>query len=176
MRARPARHSGLLAAALLAFVPLAWGQTERLRDQGPLEISADRAELARSGVMQYSGNVELTTATLRVTGDALRLERDSDGAIRVAVEGAPATLNHEATGEGEDTQAVDAQAERIQYNRAEGLITLQGDVVLRRGGDRLVGETLRYSLLDQRITASGAGEGNRVRITIDPQTIERTQE
>lgn len=177
MHARAHRRCGLLAAALILLShPLAWAQSDQLRAQGPLEISADRAELARSGIMQYSGDVELTSDTLRVTGENLRLERADDGAIQVLVEGGPASLRHEPTGEGEDTQPVDAQAQRIGYDRAEGVITLEGNVALRRGGDRLVGETLRYSLVDQRITASGAGEGNRVRITIDPQTIERAQE
>jgi len=168
--------SCLLGAALALSVSAGFGQSENLADQGPLEISADRAELARSGIMQYSGNVELTSETLRVTGETMRLEREADGAIRIAVEGGPASLHHEPTGQGEDTQPVDAQAQRIQYDRASGVITLEGNVALRRGGDSLSGEQLRYSLVDQRITASGDGDGSRVRITIDPDTIERAQE
>lgn len=167
---------GLLGALLALGLTPAFGQSETLRNQGPLEISADRAELQRSGIMQYSGNVELTSENLRVTGETLRLEREEDGAIRIAVEGGPASLHHDPTGQGEDTQPVDAQAQRIQYDRAGGVITLEGNVALRRGGDRLSGEQLRYTLADQRITASGDGEGSRVRITIDPDTIERAQE
>lgn len=176
MRVKPSVLRCLLSAALALSVPAAFGQSDALRDQGPLEISADRAELARSGIMEYSGNVELNSENLRVTGETLRLEREADGAIRVAVEGGPASLHHEPTGQGEDTRPVDAQAQRIQYDRANGVITLEGNVALRRGGDRLVGEKLRYTLADQRITASGDGDGSRVRITIDPETIERVQE
>lgn len=165
---RVSRWMPLLAGAVLAQ-PLGAQSLEALRS-APLEISADQADIARSGEMRYSGNVVFDSATLEARGEDLRLSRDANGQISVRLTGNPAELQHRPDNEG--AQPMDAQAERIDFQRATGVIDMRGAVVMQRAGDRISGEQLRYDLVEQRINAEGGESGGRVRITIDPETIE----
>lgn len=158
----------LLIALALPAQHAAAQSLEALRGS-PLEISADEAEIARSGDMRYSGNVVFTSATLEARGDQLRLSRDAKGNISVRITGDPADLEHRP--EAEDLQPVDASARRIDFDRATGVIRLSGAAEVQRAGDRISGEELRYEIAEQRITASGGNAGGRVRITIDAETL-----
>lgn len=164
-----ARHLALLLALTLPAPQVVAQSLEALRS-APLEISADEAEIARSGDMRYTGNVVFTSATLEARGDELRLSRDADGNVQVNITGDPAELEHHP--EGDDMQPVDARARRIDFNRATGVVQLNGSVEVQRAGDRVSGEELRYEIVEQRITASGGDTGGRVHITIDPENLE----
>lgn len=168
------RASGLILLLIL-LLPASQAAAESLEALrgSPLEISADEAEIARSGDMRYSGNVVFTSATLEARGDELKLSRDSNGNVRVRITGDPAELEHRP--EAEDMQPVDARARRIDFDRGTGVVLLSGAVEVRRAGDRITGEELRYEIAEQRITASG-GDGGRVRITIDPETLEAIEQ
>ncbi|WP_084191300.1 lipopolysaccharide transport periplasmic protein LptA [Algiphilus aromaticivorans] len=164
-----ARRLMLLLALTLPAPPIAAQSLEALRS-APLEISADEAEITRNGDMRYSGNVVFTSATLEARGDTLQLSRDGEGQVRVRISGDPAELEHRP--EGKDMQPVDASAQSIDFDRATGVVQLRGAVAVQRAGDRISGEELRYEIVEQRITASGGDSGGRVRITIDPETLE----
>lgn len=165
---RAERLTLLLALAVAA--PQAVAQSLEALRGSPLEISANEAEIARSGDMRYSGNVVFSSATLEARGDELRLSRDAKGNVSVRITGDPADLEHRP--EAEDMQPVDARARRIDFDRATGVIQLSGAVEVQRAGDRISGEELRYEIAEQRITASGGDAGGRVRITIDAETLE----
>lgn len=164
-----ASHLPLMLAACLPASPASAQDLEALRG-APLEITADTAEIQRSGDMRYEGNVVFTSATLEARGERLQLSRDTEGNVRIRITGEPARLEHSP--EAEDTRPVDAEANRIDYDRATGVIEMTGAVVVQRGTDRISGEALRYAMIEQRITANGGDSGGRVRITIDPETIE----
>lgn len=160
--------------ALLLAAPQAAAQSLEALRGAPLEITADEAEIARSGDMRYSGNVVFTSATLEARGNELRLLRDGNGNIRVRITGDPAELEHRP--EAEDMQPVDARARRIDFDRGTGVVQLSGAVEVQRSGDRISGEELRYEIVEQRITANGGDSGGRVRITIDPETLEEIEQ
>lgn len=168
-----ARHLTLLLALTLPAPQIAAQSLETLRS-APLEISADEAEITRSGDMRYTGNVVFDSATLTARGDDLRLTRDAEGNVRMRITGEPAELEHSP--EAEDMQPVDARARRIDFDRATGVVQLNGDVEVQRAGDRISGEELRYEIAEQRITASGGGDDGRVRITIDAETLEEIEQ
>lgn len=170
MRAR------LLAGVLCFFATAAPAAAEMRQalDAGPLEISADRAELARDGSMRYVGNVELSNEQLRVQGGTLTLRREGDAGVVIRVVGEPASLRHTPPADS-DAPRVDAEALRIDFYRDTDRVELDGNVRLRRGGERLTGERLEYDLAEQRIVARGGDTGGRVRITIDPETLQRQQ-
>lgn len=163
-----------LLLALVLPAPQAVAQSVEALRGSPLEISANEAEIARSGDMRYSGNVVFTSATLEARGDELRLSRDDQGNVRIRITGDPAELEHRP--EGEDMQPVDASARRIDFDRATGVVELRESVEVQRAGDRISGEELRYEIAEQRITASGGNTGGRVRITIDAETLEEIEQ
>jgi lipopolysaccharide export system protein LptA len=155
-------HGGLLAA--LMALPVIVGAQQPRAPQGPVSISADRGELSRSGVMVYIGNVEFEADGTVVRGDRMTFQQRADGLYDAHITGSPASFSHPAQ-DGEP--AVNAQAQDVRYTAADRVVTLDGDVELDRGRDRLTGQNLRYEVDDRRILASG-GEGGRVRITIQP--------
>ena len=169
------------AAVLLAAMTLGGNAgaqdavPDRLAGQAPMEISASSAELTRDGNMRYSGDVVFTSQNLEVRGDTLVLERNTDDGVHVRISGQPAELTHTPPESESDRRPIEARAQRIAYHRGSGVVELEGAVALTRGTDRLRGEQLRYEIASQRITASG-GSGGRVRITIDPETVEDLRE
>ncbi|HUS25131.1 MAG TPA: lipopolysaccharide transport periplasmic protein LptA [Candidatus Binatia bacterium] len=132
---------------------------------GPVTITADRAEFGQEGVMQYRGHVKLVSGQLELTGERLDLEQPAKGQYVARVTGRPAKLRH--AGEGPAQPPIAASANQIDYDSRIGTVEMKQDVQLDRGGDVLSGETLLYDVAARRITAGGTG--SQVRIVIQPR-------
>jgi lipopolysaccharide transport protein LptA len=132
--------------------------------QGPVTITADRAEFDQSGVMLYRGRVKLVSEQITLTGDRLELRQPAEGQYEARVTGNPANLTHagDAT-----TPPVSARAGEITYSSQAGVIDLRKDVQLDRSGDVLNGDAMKYDIAARRISAVGA-DGGQVRIVIKP--------
>ena len=153
-----------LLAALAAGVA---GARDDDRAQ-PATIEADRVEVLRpEGVSHYYGDVVFVQGSLRITGAEMTL-RAPGGAVEFAETiGEPATVRQET-----DAGAiVDAEGRRIEYQADAQLITLTGDAVMRRGGERFAAGRIRYRTDTGRVEAGAEGNGGdeRVRIRIEPE-------
>lgn len=163
---------GLLLAGVL---PVQAQPESQALLSGPLEISADSADIDRSGVMVYTGDVEFSSPTLRMDGARLEVRQQANKGIALVLTGSPARMQHTPAA-SDGGPEVHARADSIAFDQDSGVVTYEGNVVMTRGRDRLSGETLRYDLNSQRILAEGGSGGGRVRITIDPETLERARE
>lgn len=152
--------TALLLAALA--LPAAGREGDR---SAPATIEADRAEIERpEGISHYYGDVVFVQGTLRITGDRMTLHSPG-GVVEFAdTHGDPATVRQE-TDAGE---IVDAEAQLIEYQAEEQLITLTGDAVVRRAGERFAAGKIRYRTDSGRIEAGANGDDERVRIRIKP--------
>ena len=170
---RPLRKAVVLLALLgPVLVGTPAGAREADRRQ-PATIEADRAEIDQAtGVSRYFGDVVFIQGTLRITGEQLSVTAP-EGVVRHAEahgapEGEPARIRQET-----DTgQMVRAHGRTIEYDAAEGLVTLIGNAELLRDGERFAAGRIRYWPDTRRVEGGRGDDGGRVRIRIEPETVE----
>lgn len=161
------------AAAADRAAPAASARSEPLalrRPQGPVTVTADRAEWQQGGVMLYTGNVRLSSDTLEMSGARMEIERVASGQFRAKLDGEPARLSDPgapATASAPASPPITAEARQLIYDAAEATVELKGGALLTRGPDRLTGESIHYDVAARRVQALG-GEGGQVRIVITP--------
>lgn len=165
----------LLALALAGVAGMAAAQQNRspaidsLRPTGPVTVTADRAEWEQNGAMIYTGNVLLTSDTLKLKGDRLELRQLADGQFTASITGNPATLDHPGLREkdGRVGPPVGARAKTLNYDSRTSMVDVLGNAVLTRGSDAINGEDIHYDAAARRIRAAG-GQGGQVKIVIQP--------
>ena len=135
--------------------------------QGPLQISADRAEASQidfeNSQWAFTGNVriELEQAELRASEATLTFL--GFRLTRAVATGSPAEFEDSGTASG---RVIRGRAGQLEYDLTNGIIRFSEGAWLAEGGNEITGATLLYNLPDERILAEG--EGDRVRITIVP--------
>jgi lipopolysaccharide export system protein LptA len=134
------------------------------RLNGPVTVTADRAEWQQAGLMRYTGHVQLSVDTIDLHGDSLELKQFENGMYEAHLNGEPSHFND--TGK-DGAPPVSAEAQKIDYDARSAIVELTGGAVLMRGTDRLTGENIRYDVAARRVQAAG-GSGGQVRIVIQP--------
>ena len=164
LKGRPGACVLFLAAALTVALPASAGELGR---DEPATIESDRAELDREqGVSRYFGNVEFVQGDLRITGERMDIQAPDGNLRRAETEGDPARIFH-VTAEGE---RIRARAQRIVYEPDVPRVTLTGSAEVERGGDRFRAGRIAYAPDTGRVDAE-RDDGERVRITIQPETM-----
>jgi lipopolysaccharide export system protein LptA len=164
---KPARNAVVLALLiLLPAVPAMALITDR---QQPLEVNADRTEgTLGDGRATLSGNVEITQGSLLIRADVARVEKAEGKVQRIELTGEPAKLEQEI----EDQGRVTAEAQRIEYQVATGIVTLTGAADVVHPQYHISGESLQYDMNRQHFKGSGGAEDGRIRIRLDPEVLE----
>lgn len=171
MRPSTSRMPACLRLAIFLLLALSWPTLHAqdkptfLGDSLAVEIEADEAELSETrDVSTYRGNVKLTRGPLTMRGNELRIKRDREsGQIEARLSGSPATATHQTP---QDPEPVQASAKQIVYTTIVEVLQLAGDASIRRGEDKLQGDSVRYDVANARIQADGGSD--RVRIIINP--------
>jgi lipopolysaccharide transport protein LptA len=125
-----------------------------LRPTGPITITANHAEAMQGNSATYSGNVVLSSNTLKMNGDRLELKRGADGQYEVKLFGAPAHVVH--TGGGADDPPLDAHARTVNYDSRSGIVDLVGNAYFKRGEDVTTSDTIRYNVINQVYEGNGS--------------------
>lgn len=163
---RKRRAECLLPLALAALVAAGPAPAREADRRQPATIEADRAEVDRaSGQSRYFGDVVFEQGTLRITGDRLTITTDAGIVQRAEAQGEPARIQQRSDAD----RMVRARGRRIDYNAAEGLITLTGDAELQRDGERFAAGRIRYWPDSRRVEGGRGEDGGRVRIRIEPE-------
>lgn len=172
-RNRAAEAALLLALGLVSGLAGAQQKRENnvdaLRPNGPVTVTADRAEWEQNGAMVYTGNVLMSSDTLRLKGDRLELRQLAGGQFTASVTGKPARLDHPGLKEknGETGPPVSAEARTLNYDSRSSMVDILGNAHLTRGKDQIDGDNIGYDAAARRIRAAG-GEGGQVKIVIQP--------
>jgi lipopolysaccharide export system protein LptA len=156
----------LLAWALLfAFAPAHALKTDR---QQPLEVKADATDgTLGDGVATLRGHVEIRQGTLLIQADVARVERVDGRVRRFELDGSPVHLQQQIEEEG----LVAAEARKVEYEVASGIVTLTGDADVDHPQYHISGEVLRYDMNAQHFQGSGSDAEGRIRIRMDPEMI-----
>ncbi|MDT8320027.1 MAG: lipopolysaccharide transport periplasmic protein LptA [Xanthomonadales bacterium] len=139
--------------------------------QQPLEVNADSTEgTLGDGTATLQGNVEIQQGTMLIRADRARVEKIEGRVRRVILDGSPVHLQQEIEQEG----LVTAEARKIEYEVATGIVTLTGNADVIHPQYRISGETLKYDMNAQHFQGSGGEENGRIRIQMDPEVVPGT--
>lgn len=160
---RPA--GGLLLLAVLIAAGI-WRPAGALQDDAkqPMLIEANDVELRQSdNTSVYVGNVQVDQGSMRLLADHVTVYHRENRQPRFIIAlGAPAKYKQLLDDNDGEVQAF---AKRMEYDADKDELTLIGDGLLIRGGDRLTGERIVYDRAHDKFRAGGPG---RVKITITP--------
>lgn len=134
--------------------------------QQPIRLLADRATYSeRTGVNSYSGNVTITQGTLKLAADNITVNLSNNRSIQSAVlSGRPATMQQVVT---KEKGLARGQANKIDYNAVNGIVTLTGNAKLTQNGASFSGNVIRYSLKVGDVEATSGGS-QRVELIFPP--------
>lgn len=150
---------------LLASLPAAALKSDR---QEPLDVNADSTEgTLGDGTATLRGNVEIRQGTLLIQADTARVEKVEGRVRRFELNGSPVHLQQEIEAEG----LVSAEARKVEYEVATGIVTLTGAADVNHPQYHISGEVLRYDMNIQHFEGSGANDQGRIRIRLDPEVI-----
>jgi lipopolysaccharide export system protein LptA len=162
------RKPWLIAAgiALLAAAPGAFAlETDR---QQPLEVNADSTDgTLGDGTATLKGNVEIRQGTLLIQADVAEVEKVDGRVRRFELNGTPVHLEQEIEEEG----VVQAEALKVDYEVATGIVTLTGSADVTHPQYHISGEVLEYDLNTQHFKGSGGDSNGRIRIRLDPEVV-----
>jgi lipopolysaccharide export system protein LptA len=158
----------LLTAAFLLLAlpgPLLALKTDR---EQPLEVNADSTEGSLGdGIATLRGNVEIRQGTMLVRSDIAEVEK-VDGRVRkFELTGNPVHLQQEIEEEG----VVTAEAKKVVYIVATGIVTLTGEADVIHPQYHISGEVLEYDMNTQHFQGSGGDGNGRIRIRLEPEVV-----
>ena len=163
------RFGWLVLLSGLIFMLLT-GLAEALESdrQQPLEVHADATDgTLGDGMTILNGKVDIRQGSLLVQADVAELEKVEGRVRRVILTGAPVLLQQEIEEQG----LVTAQARRIEYEVATGIITLTGDADVAHPQYKVKGEMLVYDMKLQHFQGSGGDGNGRLQIQLDPEVV-----
>ena len=156
----------LLASLLLvATQPAVALKSDR---QQPLDVKADSTEgTLGDGTATLRGNVEIRQGTLLIRADVASVDKVEGRVRRFELNGNPVHLQQEIEEQG----LVSAEARKVEYEVATGIVTLTGAADVNHPQYHISGEVLRYDMNIQHFEGSGDDEQGRIRIRLDPEVI-----
>lgn len=159
-----------LAILLLALMPVIAQGLSSDREQ-PIQIEADRATLDESkGISVYEGNVQLRQGTLKLEGNRMTVYLNNNQVEKLVLVGQPARYSQRSDGEDSDQHA---EAERIEYQAvAQRLILLRNARIWQQEGEEFSSDRIEVNLKGNTLSAGGDGPDGRVRIILQPQTLQ----
>jgi lipopolysaccharide export system protein LptA len=157
----------LLAGTFLLTLPGHVSALETDRQQ-PLEVNADSTDgTLGDGIATLKGNVEIRQGTLLITADIATVEKVEGRVRKFELNGNPVHLQQEIEEEG----LVAAEAKKIEYMVATGIVTLSGSADVVHPQYNISGEVLVYDLNSQHFQGSGGDTNGRIRIRLDPEVV-----
>jgi lipopolysaccharide export system protein LptA len=164
----------LPGAALCLLLLLASGPLHALKSdrQEPLDVKADATDgTLGDGLATLKGNVEINQGTLMISADVANVSKSEGRVTLIELTGNPVHLQQEIENEG----LVTAEAARIEYEVASGLVTLTGKADVVHPQYRISGEKLVYDMNIQHFQGSGGEQNGRIQIRLDPELLEENQ-
>jgi len=170
---QPTTQTRLLLMLYLLLFSLSSPALESDRQQ-PLEINANSTDgTLGDGITTMRGDVEIRQGSLHITADEAEVKKANGRVQSVVFRGQPAFLEQEIEGQG----VVKATARTIDYQVANGLVTLTGDADVQHPQYHISGDLLTYDLKVQHFEGSSTENGNgRIHIRLDPEVLDKTRD
>ncbi len=140
--------------------------------QGRITVLADQAHatgLGRpNGQWTLQGDVRIHAPPHgNLTSQQAVVEVANNHITQVTVTGSPAQFTQTGMIPG---KVAEGHADQIVYDIRAGTVQLVQDAWLSDGRNQISGPLVRYNILKDRIEATSGGAGERVHVTIAPQT------
>jgi len=148
-------------------MPLAALESDR---QQPLEVKANSTNgTLGDGITMLRGEVDIRQGSLHITAEEAEVSKVDGLVSSVTFRGKPAFLEQEIEEQG----LVQATASVIDYQVANGLVTLTGEADVTHPQYQISGERLTYDLNIQHFEGGADDNGNgRIHIRLDPEVID----
>jgi lipopolysaccharide export system protein LptA len=168
MKCRKHVSPALFAAFCLLLLAAAPAHALKSDRQQPLDVRADSTDgTLGDGIATLRGNVEIRQGTLLIRADVAAVEKAEGRVRRFELTGNPVHLQQEIEEEG----LVSAQARKVEYEVASGMVTLTGAADVDHPQYQINGEVLRYDMNAQHFQGSGGDDDGRIRIQLDPEVV-----
>ena len=143
--------------------------------QGSTSVEADEATATglnfENSRWEFHSKVRISVEGGSLSSDDAAVTFTDNQITRALITGSPAEFEQKLAG-SEDI--AHGRAASIEYDFTTSTIRLLQDAYLTDGHNDIRGQTLVYSIRDQRVLANAAEQGDeRVRITINPRSIEQ---
>jgi lipopolysaccharide transport protein LptA len=143
--------------------------------QGTVRVEADEANATglnfENSRWTFSGNVHIEVEDGSLASQDATVTFVNNEIERAVITGKPATFEHKLK---ESDEMARGSAANIEYDFASGTVKLTQDAYLTDGRNDIRGQTLVYSISEQRVLADAGGQADdRVRITINPRNEEK---
>ena len=140
--------------------------------QGGLAIEADEGVATgldfKDSSWLFTGHVRITVVDGSLQSDEARISFVANLVANVDVSGTPARFEQKR-----EHSVARGRATHITYQPGPGTVRLVDDAWLSDGSNDISGQTLVYSIREQRVVASPDDQGSgRIRITINPKKPE----
>ena len=151
-----------IVLAMLCSVLLSVGDISRADDT--LELEADRASYDnKTGVAIYHGNVRISQGNIVLKGDVVEVHTIDDEVSKLIATANPSRLIRQ-----DEQHAIEAEAQRIEYRMAQGIVDFLGKVRIKEAGKLLTGDHATYDI--RKKTVNMEKKENRVKLIIQPKT------
>ena len=151
-----------IVVAMLCLVLASAEDISRADDA--LELEADSASYDnKTGVAIYHGNVKISQGNIVLKGDVVEVHTVDDEVSKLIATADPSQLIRR-----DEQHAIEAEAQRIEYKVAEGIVDFLGKVKIKEAGKLLTGDHATYDI--RKKTVDMEKKENRVRLIIQPKT------
>jgi lipopolysaccharide transport protein LptA len=138
--------------------------------QGPMTVSADQAQASGldfdNSRWVFRGNVKISMEAGQLSSDQADITFANKLLAKAVITGNPAAFEQHIAKTGRLAQG---RADLIDYDVGKGVVRLSKNAWLSDGQRDISGESLTYSVAEQRVVATAADQGSqRVHITITP--------
>jgi lipopolysaccharide export system protein LptA len=170
----------LLMFSLMCVLGLGAAHAEKADRNKPIQIESDalRYDDAKQ-ISVFTGRVVLTKGSIVIRGARLEIKQDPQGyQYGVVSEEAGKRAFFRQKRESVTEEFVEGQAELIEYNGRNDIVTLSGSAQLRRLrgevlADEVAGAVIRYNNLTDVFNVDGAADkskAGRVRVMLIPKS------
>jgi lipopolysaccharide transport protein LptA len=142
--------------------------------QGNMAITADQGQATRhttgldfnNSVWVFRGTVKITMDQGQLTSDEAQITFANNSLSKAVATGKPAAFEQRVAKTGKVAQG---HADTIDYDVAKGVVQLTKNAWLSDGQNEIRGESLKYNVLAQNVSAEAVDQGSqRVHIIITP--------
>jgi lipopolysaccharide export system protein LptA len=139
--------------------------------QGTMSIEAQQATAdafrSENSRWQFQNSVRVRTAEAELTSESAAASFRNNQLIEARVMGSPAQFEQRGSA---PERSVRGRARNITYDLASDVVTLTGDVWFSYGADEFRGDTVIYSMRDERVRVNPDGDSSgRVKGIIRPR-------
>jgi lipopolysaccharide transport protein LptA len=142
--------------------------------QGNMAVTADQGQATRhatgldfnNSLWVFRGNVKITMDQGQLTSDEAQITFANNLLSKAVATGKPAAFEQRVAKTGKVAQG---HADTIDYDVAKGVVQLSRNAWLSDGQNEIRGESLKYNVAAQNVSAEAAEQGSqRVHIIITP--------